>query len=69
MKQKFPGFKTTVQYLDKSGRKRYHGSKQLKQTQKLDFRFAESFLLIELHGTDSKDGDISTVFRKISSHA
>ena len=67
MKQKFPGFKTTVQYLDKSGRKRYHGSKQLKQTQKLDFRFAESFSLIELHGTDSKESIYQLFFENFVS--
>ena len=34
-KQKNPGFKTTVKYVDKKGKARYKGSTQLKSTQKL----------------------------------
>ena len=33
LKLKYPDFYTTVKYVDKKGKKRYHGSRQLKSTQ------------------------------------
>lgn len=36
IKRKHPDFKTVVKYIDKSGRRGYHGTKQLKSTQRLD---------------------------------
>ena len=34
-KKRHPDFRTTIQYVDKDGRKRFHGSKQLRSTQNL----------------------------------
>lgn len=39
-KKKHPDFATTVKYVDKQGRKRYHGSKQLRSTQNLVMVYA-----------------------------
>lgn len=35
-KKQNPDFATVIKYVDKAGRKRYHGSKQLRSTQTLD---------------------------------
>ena len=37
-KKKHPNFKTCIKYIDKQGKKRFHGSKQLKSSGSLSHR-------------------------------
>ena len=38
--------KTTIQYVDQHGKKRYHGSKDLKSTEILDFKENTSYFTL-----------------------
>ena len=46
LKKKHPGFRTTIKYIDSSGRKRYHGSKSLKSTGTFFWHWASSLSLL-----------------------